>query len=259
MAYQDKLNYAERNSQKASVSNVITRMLEGFRDYLPLDTLLVLGEKAIKVEKSGRNSSPNLYLQHSKSLMEVERYQEAKDYLNTGLEQALNRTEWYGPIKDMYDLLTQIYIKEGNIEKAERSYSQYKIYQDSFVMDDRKDELEKITTNYELDKKKTEMEKEKSELEKKFAVFSNEKKIQVQQDFQKKAIAAEKYFRDSQIELAKKEKDLLEPVLKGLRETISKYGEKQGYTMIFEKTGSSVLFAKKGSDLTSKIVKAYGK
>jgi len=156
MAYQDKLNYAERNSQKVSVSNVITRMLEGFRDYLPLDTLLVLGEKAIKVEKSGRNSSPNLYLQHSKSLMEVERYQEAKDYLNTGLEQALNRTEWYGPIKDMYDLLTQIYIKEGNIEKAERSYSQYKIYQDSFVMDDRKDELEKITTNYELDKKKTE-------------------------------------------------------------------------------------------------------
>lgn len=115
------------------------------------------------------------------------------------------------------------------------------------------------TKQKQLDKKKTEMDKEKSELEKKFAVFSNEKKIQVQQDFQKKAIAAEKYFRDSQIELAKKEKDLLEPVLKGLRETISKYGEKQGYTMIFEKTGSSVLFAKKGSDLTSKIVKAYGK
>lgn len=156
MAYQDKLNYAERNSEKVSVSNVITRMLEGFRDYLPLDTLLVLGEKAIKVEKSGRNSSPNLYLEHSKSLMKAERYQEAKNHLNVGLEQALKRTEWYGPIKDMYDLLTQIYLKEENTKAAESSYTQYKIYQDSFVIDNRKDELEKITTNYELDKKKTE-------------------------------------------------------------------------------------------------------
>jgi len=111
----------------------------------------------------------------------------------------------------------------------------------------------------QLDKKKKEMEKEKNELEKKFAVFSNEKKIQVQQEFQKKAMAAEKYFRDSQVELAKKEKDLLEPVVTGLRTAIAKYGEKEGYSMIFEKTGSSVLFAKKGTDLTAKVVKSYGK
>lgn len=115
------------------------------------------------------------------------------------------------------------------------------------------------TKQKQLDKKKAEMEKEKANLEKKFAVFSDEKKIQVQQEFQKKAIEAEKYFRGSQVELAKKEKDLLEPVLKGLREAINKYGEKQGYAMIFEKNGSSVLFAKKGSDLTSKVVKFYGK
>jgi len=115
------------------------------------------------------------------------------------------------------------------------------------------------TKQKQLDKKKKEMEKEKTELEKKFAVFSDEKKMQVQQDFQKKAMAAEKYFRDSQMELAKKEKDLLEPVVKGLRQAISKYGEKEGYSMIFEKTGSSVLFAKKGTDLTAKVVKSYGK
>ena len=115
------------------------------------------------------------------------------------------------------------------------------------------------TKQKQLDEKKKEMEKEKSELEKKFAVFSDEKKIQVQQEFQKKAIAAEKYFRESQMELAKKEKDLLEPVVKGLREAIAKYGNKEGYSMILEKTGSSVLFAKEETDLTAKVVKAYGK
>ncbi len=115
------------------------------------------------------------------------------------------------------------------------------------------------TKQKELDKKKKSMEKERTELEKKFAVYSNEKKIQVQQEFQKKAIAAEQYFRNSQMELQKKEKDLLEPVIKGLRGAITKYAEKEGYVMIFEKNGSSLLFAAKGSDLTSKVVKAYGK
>jgi outer membrane protein len=111
----------------------------------------------------------------------------------------------------------------------------------------------------ELDKKKKSMEKERADLEKKFAVFSDEKKIQVQQEFQKKAMAAEQYFRGSQVELQKKEKDLLEPVIKGLRDSIAKYAEKQGYVMIFEKNGSSLLFAKPDSDLTAKVVKAYGK
>ncbi len=111
----------------------------------------------------------------------------------------------------------------------------------------------------ELDKKKKSMEKERADLEKKFAVYSDEKKMQVQQDFQKKAMAAEQYFRESQLELQKKEKDLLEPVIKGLRAAISKYAEKEGYVMIFEKNGSSLLFATKGSDLTSKVVKTYGK
>jgi outer membrane protein len=111
----------------------------------------------------------------------------------------------------------------------------------------------------ELDKKKKSMEKEQADLEKKFAVYSDEKKIQAQKDFQKKAMEAEKYFRDSQMELAKKEKEMLEPVLKGLREAIATYAKKEGYEMIFEKTGSSLLFATEGSDLTSKVVKAYGK
>ncbi len=111
----------------------------------------------------------------------------------------------------------------------------------------------------ELDKKKTSMEKEQAELKKKFDIYSDEKKMQIQQDFQKKAIAAEQYFRESQVQLQKKEKDLLEPVLNGLRESIAKFAEKKGYVMIFEKNGSALLFATKSSNLTSEIVKAYGK
>ena len=77
----------------------------------------------------------------------------------------------------------------------------------------------------ELDGRKADLEKEQKDLQKKFAVYSKEKQIQVQQDFQKKAMDADKYFRESQVELAKKEKELLEPVFEGLREAIEKYAK----------------------------------
>lgn len=115
------------------------------------------------------------------------------------------------------------------------------------------------TKQKELDKKKKQMEKEEVELQKKFAVYSDEKKMKARQDFQKKALEAEQYFRESQMELAKREKELLEPVIKGLRGAIESYAKKEGYMMIFEKNGSSLLFATKGADLTSRVVKAYGK
>ena len=111
----------------------------------------------------------------------------------------------------------------------------------------------------ELDSKKSALEEEQKEIQKKFAVYSKEKQMQVQQDFQKKAMEADKYFRESQVELAKKEKELLEPVFEGLRGAISKFAKKNGYDMIFEKNRSSVLYGTNQSDLTIKVVKTYGK
>jgi outer membrane protein len=110
----------------------------------------------------------------------------------------------------------------------------------------------------ELDGRKTALEKEQKEIQKKFAVYSKEKQMQVQQDFQKKAMDADKYFRESQVELAKKEKELLEPIFEGLREAIERYAKKNDYDMIFEKNRSSVLYGTDKSDLTANVVKTYG-
>ena len=111
----------------------------------------------------------------------------------------------------------------------------------------------------ELDGRKKELEKEQKDIQKKFAVYSKEKQMQVQQSFQKKAMDADKYFRESQVELAKAEKELLEPVFEGLREAISRFAKKNDFDMIFEKNRSSVLYGTDKSDLTAKIVKTYGK
>lgn len=111
----------------------------------------------------------------------------------------------------------------------------------------------------ELDAKKKSLEKEQKEISKKFAVYSKEKQMQVQQEFQQKAMAADKYFRESQVELANKEKDLLEPVLEGLRESIAVYARANGFDIILEKNRSSVLYGSDSVDVTAKVVKQYGK
>lgn len=123
------------------------------------------------------------------------------------------------------------------------------------------DKLQKVqkSKQTQLDKKKKEIEGKRASLEKKMSVWSNEKKMQEQQKFQREVIEAEKLFRQSQLELAKEEENLLKPVLTGLREAISKYAKKEGYTMILERAGGTVLFASDDADLTAKVVKAYGK
>ncbi len=111
----------------------------------------------------------------------------------------------------------------------------------------------------ELNGKKKSLEKEQKEISKKFAVYSKEKQMQVQQEFQQKAMAADKYFRESQVELANKEKELLEPVLEGLRESITVYARANDFDIILEKNRSSVLFGSDSVDVTAKVVKKYGK
>lgn len=111
----------------------------------------------------------------------------------------------------------------------------------------------------ELDKRKKEIEAKRKSLMAKLKVLSQEAQAQKKQEFQRELIQAEQYYRESQVELARKQEELLNPVVKGLRGAAQKYGNKEGYTMILERTGNLILFAKADTDLTSKIVKAYGK
>ena len=62
----------------------------------------------------------------------------------------------------------------------------------------------------------------------------------------------ERYYRQMQERLANKEKDLMDPVLKGINDTIKKVAEKKGLKVVVDK--STVVYG--GTDITDEVAKA---
>ena len=62
----------------------------------------------------------------------------------------------------------------------------------------------------------------------------------------------ERYYRQMQERLATKEKDLMEPLLKGINDTIQKIADKKGLKVVVEK--STVVYG--GTDITDEVAKA---
>ena len=62
----------------------------------------------------------------------------------------------------------------------------------------------------------------------------------------------ERYYKQLQERLANKEKDLMDPVLKGINDTIKKVAEKKGLKVVVDK--STVVYG--GTDITDEVAKA---
>jgi outer membrane protein len=63
--------------------------------------------------------------------------------------------------------------------------------------------------------------------------------------------------KDFQGELQKKEAELTQEIQKDLIEVVNKIGEKEGYSIIFERRVSGMLYSQKKFDITEKVIKKY--
>lgn len=110
-----------------------------------------------------------------------------------------------------------------------------------------------------LDKRKADIEKMGQDLEKKKSVLSEEVLGKKQMELQEEMMKFQKTVAENQLEIQKKEKDLVEPILNKLRTVIEKVANEKGYAMVLEKQGQNILFAQKDADLTDEVVKAFEK
>jgi len=62
---------------------------------------------------------------------------------------------------------------------------------------------------------------------------------------------------DYQEEVQKKEAEFRTDIIKGLRAIINSYGEKEGFTIIFEYREGGLLYSQKKIDITDEILKKY--
>jgi outer membrane protein len=118
----------------------------------------------------------------------------------------------------------------------------------------------------EYNKKKADLEtrakdisKMEADFEKKSLVLTDEARLKKQQE-----IDAEKSkfmdLREKNLqELAKKDRELSQPMIKKLNEVIAEIAKKEGYTVILHKNEQNLVWAAKEVDITDLVIKALEK
>jgi outer membrane protein len=110
-----------------------------------------------------------------------------------------------------------------------------------------------------LDKKKADIEKMGQDLEKKKSVLSEEVFSKKQMELQEEMMKFQKTVAENQLEMQKKEGELLEPIFSKMSKVVEKVAQDKGFSMVLEKKGQNVLFADKANDLTDDVIAAFEK
>lgn len=118
----------------------------------------------------------------------------------------------------------------------------------------------------EVSKKKSELQKEEekikklhAEFEKQSMVLTDQARAKKQAEIQGMIMKYQETVAKTQMEMQKKEKDLTDPIITGLRKIIASLAEERGYTMVLEKNENTVLFSQEKDDLTQEVIKQYNK
>lgn len=106
-------------------------------------------------------------------------------------------------------------------------------------------------------KKEKEIKKLEQELEKQASILNPKSRKDKEDQLNKLYRDYQRMGKDFQGELQKKEAELTQEIQKDLIEVVNKIGEKEGYSIIFERRVSGMLYSQKKFDITEKVIKKY--
>lgn len=106
-------------------------------------------------------------------------------------------------------------------------------------------------------KEKADVEKLGEVLQKQSMMLTDSIRREKQKDFMRKQRDYERQVKDSKSEVQLKEAELTNEILEDLIPIIQTYGQKNGYTVIFEKNERNILYASDTIDLTEKIISIF--
>ncbi len=121
-----------------------------------------------------------------------------------------------------------------------------------------KDEMESEVAKKRKDfeKKESDLRKTAEDIDRKKAVLSTEALAKKQSDLQIETVKLQRDMAQTQMELQKREKNLVEPILKKMKESISKVAKDKGYKMVLE-NNPAILFNEASIDITDAVLKEF--
>ena len=95
------------------------------------------------------------------------------------------------------------------------------------------------------------------EFKKQSLVLNDEAKSKKIQELQERAMKFQQMRGQFQMELQKKEGDLISPIIGNMRDMIKDLANKKGYNVVLDKNENSVLFSNDKDDMTQELIDAY--
>jgi len=122
-----------------------------------------------------------------------------------------------------------------------------------------KAKLEKMTEKKqkELDDRVNKIKKMEEDMEKQLPLLSDEGKKDMMEKYKKEMASLQELYMTNQTDLAKRKKDLLEPILQKMGAIVQDLALSEGYTLILDKGDGAVLYFQPSLDLTSEVIKLY--
>ena len=135
-------------------------------------------------------------------------------------------------------------------EKVVQSYSGYKDAEAQF-------EKQREAWNQQLDARSRELRAMEEDFKAQELMLSDEKKKERLVDLEKRRKDLDDYYKQifgPSGEAARKNEELLRPILDRVNKIVKELGEQEKYTMIFDSSSAGIAYAAPGVDLTQKII-----
>lgn len=95
------------------------------------------------------------------------------------------------------------------------------------------------------------------EFKKQQLVMSDDARMKKQQEIQERGMKFQELTQRSQSEIAQKEAELTQPLIKKLREIISETAKKKNFTVILERNENTVLYFQEKDDITDEVIAQF--
>jgi Skp family chaperone for outer membrane proteins len=111
----------------------------------------------------------------------------------------------------------------------------------------------------QLDNLQSDLTRMKDEIERNRLVLSSEELAEKEKAYRQKFMDVQRRFADFKREMANREDQLTEDILKRLRSIVKDIGDSEGYALILEKSQEVVLYAPSARDLTDRVISEYNR
>lgn len=122
-----------------------------------------------------------------------------------------------------------------------------------------KSKLEKAKNKAEksIEERAEKIKKMEEEMQKQMPLMSEGGKKDMLDRYRKEMLELQEMVQDSQVKLAKKRNEMLEPILNKMGAIIQDLALSDGYTLIIDKSAGTVLYHEPTIDLTNEVIKRY--